>query len=267
MEVHMDLGLKDKVALITGGSEGIGLASAQCLAFEGVKVVICGRSDEKLQNAVKEIKLNTGTEVEGIVCDITDSNNIDQMFDRIKSIYGRLDILVNNAGTSSAHVFEDATEEVWKYDIELKVFGAIRCSRLAIPMMKAQGAGRIVNVTALGGKTPGAGSVPTSVSRAAGIALTKAMSKDYAKHNILVNTVCIGLIKAGQHETRWKGTLKDNPGKSLEQWYVDMGANVPVGRVGEPEEAGNIITFLVSEAASYITGTSINIDGGTSSVL
>ena len=263
----MDLGLKDKVALITGGSEGIGLASAQCLAAEGVKVIICARGSEKLERAVEEIKLNIKANVEGIVCDIADSNNIDQMFTRIKSAYGRLDILVNNAGTSSANVFEDVTDEVWKYDIDLKVFGAIRCSRLAIPMMKSQGAGRIVNVTALGGKTPGAGSVPTSVSRAAGIALTKAMSKDYAKYNILVNTVCIGLIKAGQHETRWKAALEKNPGLSLDQWYSKMGTNVPVGRVGEPEEAGNIITFLVSEAASYITGTSINIDGGTSSVL
>ena len=263
----MDLGLKNKVALITGGSEGIGLAAAQCLAFEGVRVIICGRSNDKLQVALKQINVNTGIEAEGIVCDITDSNNIDEMFGRIKSVYGRLDILVNNAGTSSANIFEDATEEVWKYDIDLKVFGAIRCSRLAIPMMKSQGEGRIVNVTALGGKTPGAGSVPTSVSRAAGIALTKAMSKDFAKYNILVNTVCIGLVKAGQHETRWKASLKDNPDKSLEQWYSEMGANVPIGRFGEPEEAGNIITFLVSGAASYITGTSINIDGWTSSVL
>ena len=129
--------------------------------------------------------------------------------------------------------------------------------------MKARGGGRIINVTNLGAKAPGPRSVPTSVSRAAGIALTKAMSKDYAADNILVNTVCIGLIKSGQHERRWGQQTE----VSLEAWYDNMGKGVPVGRVGEAEEAGDVIAFLASARASFLTGIAVNIDGGTSTVV
>ena len=149
----------------------------------------------------------------------------------------------------------------------MKLFAAIRCSRLAIPHMKAQGGGRIINVTNLGGKAPGARSVPTSVSRAAGIALTKALSKDYAADNILVNTVCIGLIKSGQNDRRWERERGQNPGLTRDQYYAEVGKDLPLGRVGETEEAGDVIAFLASERASYLTGVAINIDGGVSSVV
>jgi NAD(P)-dependent dehydrogenase (short-subunit alcohol dehydrogenase family) len=133
--------------------------------------------------------------------------------------------------------------------------------------MRAQGGGRIINITTPGGKAPGAGSVPTSVSRAAGIALTKALSKEYAAHNILVNTICIGLIKSGQHERRWKAANTAQPDLTLDVWYDRMGEGVPLGRVGEAGEAGDLIAFLASERASYITGTAINIDGGRSAIV
>ena len=174
---------------------------------------------------------------------------------------------MNNAGTSAAGLFETISDEVWRYDLELKLFGAIRCSNKAIPLMKANGGGRIVNITTPGGKAPGAGSVPTSVSRAAGIALTKEMSKDYAGDNILVNTVCIGLIKAGQHERRWESAKEQNADLTLEAYYEEMGKRVPIGRVGEAREAGDLVTFLVSDRAAYITGVAVNIDGGTSPVV
>ena len=133
--------------------------------------------------------------------------------------------------------------------------------------MKAVGGGRIINVTNLGGKQPGANSVPTSVTRAAGIALTKALSKDLAKHNILVNTVCIGLIKAGQHERRAAQMQQENPLLTLAKFYEQRAQNIPLGRVGEAREAGDVICFLASERASYLTGTAINIDGGTSGAI
>ena len=133
--------------------------------------------------------------------------------------------------------------------------------------MKSQGGGRIINITTPGGKAPAAGSVPTSVSRAAGIALTKEMSKDYAKDNILVNTVCIGLIKSMQHERRWETANEKDSSLTLDAWYEDMGKRVPLGRVGETREAGDLITFLVSDRAAFITGVSVNIDGGASPVV
>ena len=263
----MDLGLNGKVALVTGGSDGIGKGAATSLCAEGAKVVICARRADVLESAAADIRAETGGEVMPISADVTNQEDVDRMFDAIAAEYGRLDILVNNAGTSAANLFENVTDEVWRYDIELKLFGAIRCSQRAIPLMKAQGGGRIVNITTPGGKAPTAGSVPTSVSRAAGIALTKEMSKDYAGDNILVNTVCIGLIKAGQHERRWEAANADNPDLTLEAYYEDMGKRVPLGRVGEAREAGDLVTFLVSERASYITGVAVNIDGGTSPVV
>jgi NAD(P)-dependent dehydrogenase (short-subunit alcohol dehydrogenase family) len=133
--------------------------------------------------------------------------------------------------------------------------------------MREQGGGRIINVTNLGAKAPAAASVPTSVSRAAGIAVTKAMSKEFAPDNILVNTVCIGLIKSGQHESRFERTMSDNPDNTLEGMYESMGSRVPLGRVGEAAEAGDVIAFLASERASYLTGIAVNIDGGTSPVV
>jgi NAD(P)-dependent dehydrogenase (short-subunit alcohol dehydrogenase family) len=176
--------------------------------------------------------------------------------------FGRIDILVNNAGTSKRGAFLELTDEEWASDIELKVFGAIRCTRLAVPNMKKQGGGRIVNIAIASAKQPGAQSYPTSVSRAAGLAITKALSKEFAADNILVNAVCIGKIKSGQHERRYQ---KD--GISAEQYYATAAKDIPMRRVGEAEEVANVITFLVSDAASYVTGSSINLDGGISGVL
>jgi NAD(P)-dependent dehydrogenase (short-subunit alcohol dehydrogenase family) len=149
-------------------------------------------------------------------------------------------------------------------DLELKLFGALRMTRLCAPALKASGGGRIVNVTAIQGKTPAAGSAPTAVSRAAGIALTKILSKELAPDGILVNTVCIGLIKSEQIE---RGARARFPGDELGEAYRKMAAAVPLQRVGESEEAGDVIAFLCSARASYINGVALNIDGGMSAVV
>ena len=259
----MDLGLTGKVAVVTGGSEGIGKAAARSMAAEGAKVAICARRLDVLDKAAEEIRAATGGEVMTVQADVSSADGVKSLFDKVVGAHGGVDILVNNAGTSAAGYFEEVTDDAWQTDLDLKLFGAIRCSRTALPFMKARGGGRIINVTNLGAKAPGPRSVPTSVSRAAGIALTKAMSKDYAKDNILVNTVCIGLIKSGQHERRW-GQQSE---LSLDAWYENMGKGVPMGRVGEAEEAGDVITFLASARASFLTGIAVNIDGGTSTVV
>ena len=263
----MDLGLRSKVALITGGSEGIGKAAARRLSMEGAEVVICARRARNLETAASEIRRDTGREVTTVQADVSQMAQIERLFDTVISTYGRIDILVNNAGAYSPGLFEEVTDEAWQADWDLKLFAAIRCSRLAIPHMKAQGGGRIINVTSVAAKAPGPSSVPTSVSRAAGVALTKAMSQDCAKANILVNTLCIGLIKSESTELIWEGELAETPGRSLDDWYRDLGTQIPLGRVGEAEEAGDIIVFLASDRASYITGVAINIDGGASPVV
>jgi NAD(P)-dependent dehydrogenase (short-subunit alcohol dehydrogenase family) len=257
----MDLELKDKVAIVTGGSQGIGKAAALRLAAEGASVVIAARGRELLDKVALEIRA-AGGRVAAVQADVSRAEDCARLVAEAVKAFGRLDILVNNAGTSATGEFESVTDDIWQADFELKLFAAIRLARLAIPHMKRQGGGRIVNITNIGAKQPRAKSMPTTVTRAAGLAFTKALSKELAPHQILVNTVCIGLVRAGQHERK-----AAKAGIAVEQFYANMGKDIPLGRVGRAEEVANAIAFLASEAASYITGTSINLDGGTSAVL
>lgn len=259
----MELGLTGKVALITGSSRGIGLETALHLVKEGAKVTICARNKERLEEAAAYILEQTGKEVFFVEADVTKEEDCERVVSTTVETYGRLDILVNNAGTSQAHSFDEVGTDLWQQDLDLKLFGAIRCSRNAIPHMRKVGGGAILNVTAVKGKTPSAASLPTSVSRAAGMALTKAMSKDLGPDNIRVNTVCIGLIRSEQIEKKWKN---QNPELSWEE-FSKKHDQIPLGRIGNTDEAAKVITFLVSDAASYVTGTAVNIDGGMAGVL
>ena len=265
----MDLGLQDKVAIITGGSDGIGKAAALSMSKEGANVVIVARGQEMLDQAAGEIRAATEGVVVPISADVTGADTAERVVQTTLDRFGRLDILVNNAGTSMAKGFEQVSQEDWEFDFELKVWGAIRLIQQSIPEMRKVHGGRIINVTNLGGRTPGANSMPTSISRAAGIAITKGLSKDLAQDNILVSTVCIGLIKSGQHRRRYEARLQTDPGLGEDVFYDQLaqGRSVPIGRVGEPEEAGDVIAFLASDRASYLTGIAVNIDGGVSAVV
>lgn len=257
----MELGLKGKVAVVTGGTEGIGKATALKLAQEGANVAICGRRKEPLDRVAAEIQ-KLGVQGLAVQADMSRAADVERFMKAVVDKFGRIDILVNNAGTSKRGPFLELSDEDWSADLELKVFGAIRCARLAVPYMKKNGGGRIVNITISSAKQPGAESYPTSVSRAAGLAITKALSKEFAADNILVNTVCIGKIKSGQHERRYT-----REGLSADEYYARNSKEIPMNRFGEAEEAANVIVFLVSDAASYVTGTSVNLDGGISGVL
>jgi NAD(P)-dependent dehydrogenase (short-subunit alcohol dehydrogenase family) len=257
----MEFGLKGKVAVVTGGTEGIGKATALTLAREGAKVAICARRQPLLDAVAAEIT-KAGGEVLALSADMSKAADCERLINEVVKRFGGIDILVNNAGTSKRGKFLELSDDEWAADLELKVFGAVRCSRLAIPHMKKRGGGRIINITISSAKQPGAESYPTSVSRAAGLAITKALSKEFAADNILVNTICIGKIKSGQHERRY---TKD--GISADDYYAKLGKDIPLKRAGEAQEVANVITFLASDAASYVTGTSINLDGGISGVL
>ena len=257
----MDLGLKGKIAVVTGATEGIGKASALLFAREGAKVAICARKQDGIDKTLAEIK-QAGGDAFGMAADMSKPEDIDRFMNAVVKQFGAIDILVNNAGTSARGAFLEIADDTWHHDIELKVFGAIRCTRLAVPHMKKRGGGRVVNITISSAKQPGSGSLPTSLSRAAGLALTKALSKEFAADNILVNTVCIGKIKSGQHERRIAKL-----GIKADDYYTKEGKPIPMGRFGEAEEAANAIVFLCSAPASYITGSSLNLDGGTSGVL
>jgi 3-oxoacyl-[acyl-carrier protein] reductase len=256
----MDLGLQGKVAVVTGGTQGIGRATALRLAAEGARVAICARGRAALDDVSAAIRAGGGG-VLPIEADVSRAADCERVVAETLAAFGGLDILVNNAGTAATGAFESVTDEAWQNDLDLKLFAAIRLIRLAAPSMKARGGGRIVNVTNIGAKQPGARTTPTTVTRAAGLALTKALSKEYARDGILVNAVCIGLIRANQHERR---AARD--GVDVEDLYREMAKSVPIGRVGSAEEAADTIAFLVSERASFVTGSSINLDGGASAV-
>ncbi len=255
-------GLAHKVAIVSGGSEGIGKATARLLHEEGAHVVICARRADALEAAAQEIRSSgAGQEVLAVQADVTRAGDVQRVVDTAIQAFGGIDILVNNAGSADAGPFLEQTDERIARDLELKLFAAVRFSRLVVPSMMERGGGRIINVTAIAGKNPGAQSMPSSVARAAGIALTKALSKELAPHNILVNTVCIGKVKSAQHERRWRATAPD---LTLDEYYQRLGKDVALGRYGEPEEAARVIVFLASDLASYVTGCAINVDGGLS---
>lgn len=257
-----ETGLAGKVAIVTGASEGIGKATAQLLFDQQAHVVICARRPDVLADAAKEIEASGGSgKILAVPADVTRPDDIQRVVDAAVEAFGGIDILINNAGGADAGPFLEQTDERIARDLDLKLFAAIRFTRLVVPQMIQRGGGRIVNVTAIAGKNPGAKSMPSSLSRAAGIALTKALSKELAPYNILVNAVCIGKVKSAQQDRRWQAT---HPELSRDEYYQRLAQDIPLGRVGEPEEAARVIVFLVSELASYVTGCAINVDGGLS---
>lgn len=263
----MDLELIGKVAIVTGGSDGIGKAAATSLAREGAKVAIVGRTQGKLDAAIAEIKAETGGDVMGVAADVSVESDVQAMVAKVVEEFGGVDILVNNAGTSSATTLELMTDDDLKVDFGIKIYGAIYCARAVLPYLKASGTGAIINTTTPGGKASGPGAQPTSLSRAAGISLTKSWAGELAGHNIRVNTICVGVLKSGQHRTRWEAANAKDPSYTLEDHWKVVGKNVPLGRIGEAREAGDVICFLASARASYITGTAVNVDGGTAPVV
>ena len=264
----MNLKLEGKNVIITGGSDGIGKETARIMAEEGANVIIFARNIENLNKTRDEIKIKTGNIVEIHSVDVKDEKNVKETVDKVIEKNGNIDILVNNAGTSSAHPIMNITDQIMNDDLGTKLFGAIYMIQAVVPSMKKNGNGSIVNITTPGGKASGANTVPTSVSRAAGISLTKAISKELCEFNIRVNTVCVGLFKSGQHRKRYELRVKNEPSLTIDEFYSQLGESVPLGkRVGEAEEAASLITFLSSELSSYTTGTAVNVDGGVSTVV
>lgn len=262
----MDLGLEGKVAIVTGASDGIGKAAAARFAQEGAKVALVSRTRSDLDRVAAELSDAYVGEVIATAADVSDEDAVRRVVRNVVSHFGGLDILVNNAGTSSASRFEDMTNEQLEIDFALKVKGAIYTTRYALPHLKQSGAAAICNTTTPGGKAAAGGSQPTSLSRAAGISLTKAWSKEFGEYGIRVNTVCVGVLKSRQHRRRWETMHANDLSYSLEDHWASFGAGVPLGRIGEAEEAGDVIAFLCSERASYISGAALNVDGGAAAV-
>jgi NAD(P)-dependent dehydrogenase (short-subunit alcohol dehydrogenase family) len=258
----LDIDLSGRVALITGGSKGIGLAIAKRFAASGADVAIMARGREALDAALAAIGSGARGRLVAAQGDVAVAADIQRGYDEVMQALGRIDIVVNNAGTSRNGAFEAITDEIWREDFDQKLFAAIRLTRLVWPQMKERRWGRVINVLNIGAKAPRPGSAPTSVTRAAGMALTKVLAGEGAPHNVLVNALLVGLIEADQHVRR-----AARMGIPLADYTAQRDKEIPLGRMGRAEEFANIACFLVSDAGSYITGTAINVDGGRSPVV
>ena len=254
----MDIRLDGRSAVVTGGSKGLGLAMAR-FAASGADVAILARTPETLAEAKRQIQAGAKGKVATVSADVSKSADIRRAYDQVMSELGKIDILVNNAGQGIRGPSEELTDEVWQADLDLKLFAQIRLSRLVFPQMKQRRWGRIINVLNLGAKAPGADSAPTSVSRAAQMAFSKVLSGEGAPYNVLVNSLHVGIIVTDQIVRRHR---REGANVSLEDFIAQAGRAVPLGRMGRAEEFANIACFLVSDAASYVTGCAINVDGG-----
>ena len=258
----MQIDLSSRTAIVTGGSKGLGLGVATRFAASGANVLIAGRGREALNSALASIGKVAKGRVAASQGDVAVADDVRRIFDDAMKTFGKVDIVVNNAGTSRAGPFENLTDEILQTDLEQKLFAAVRMTRLVWPQMKQRKWGRVINVLNTGAKTPRAGSAPTTISRAAGMALTKVLAGEGAQYNILVNALLVGFIHADQHIQ-----AAARAGMSLEDYAAPRVKDIPLRRMGKPEEFANIACFLASEQSSYITGTAINVDGGHSPVV
>ncbi len=254
----MDLQLEDKVFLITGGSSGLGKALAQRLVGEGARGVALMARDAQRLAATAQALRETGGEVLDVAGDVRRVEDLTRFVASAAAHWGRIDGVANNAGELAAGSFADQDDSVWEQDLALKLMGAVRLTRLALPALRAS-RGSVLNTLATSGKAPDALSTPTSVSRAAGLALTKALSRELASDGIRVNAVLIGVIESGQLERRAADAA------ITPQAYYDRmvtSAGIPLGRVGHATEFADLASFLLSPRASYVTGAAVNLDGG-----
>jgi NAD(P)-dependent dehydrogenase (short-subunit alcohol dehydrogenase family) len=260
----MDLELAEHVCVVTGSTAGIGLETARLLAAEGARVVICGRDPERLEAA----RSDTGAAL-AVSCDLAGPEGPADLIARAEEAFGRVDSLVNNVGIAIQRGLDDVTDDDWEAMWQLNVMSYVRAIRAVVPGMRARGSGRIVNVSSTAGKRPSAGMPDYSVTKAAVLSLSRLVADVYAKDGILCNAVCPGPTRS----PAWlgEGGLADQvsarTGKPREQVLEDMGRGRPIGRMAEPLEIANVIAFLCSNRASYVTGAAWGADGGTVPVI
>ncbi|MEZ5651138.1 MAG: SDR family oxidoreductase [Burkholderiaceae bacterium] len=260
----MQLTLTQRRALVTGASQGLGLAMSLRFAEAGADLALVARRADVLEHAREQVmaRARGGARVVAIAGDVSTAEGCAAIAAAADEALGGVDVLVNNAGSSCTGPFESHDDEVWQQDIDLKLFAAVRLCRAFMPGMRERRWGRVINVLNTFAKAPAAGTAPTSVTRAAGMALTKALSAEYAQHNVLVNALLVGLIESDQWVRR-----AAREGRSLESLQTELARRIPLGRIGTAEEFANMACLLASDQGGYITGTAINVDGGMCAVV
>jgi NAD(P)-dependent dehydrogenase (short-subunit alcohol dehydrogenase family) len=252
----MDLGIAERVAIVTGGSQGIGKAIATQLAAEGTRTVIASRSQDNLQRSAAEIRRITGTEILPVQADVSDPAMVRNLVARTVEVFGRVDILVNNAAGSGSGGFFELTDEHWLRHLDVKLLGYIRCAREVVPHMQRQNWGRIVNI---GGEAArGGGGYASGAVNSAVVNFSKKLSDEVAQRGITVNTIHPGSIN-----TQRRQDAASRRGVTLEQLVAEQIKRIPLGRLIEPDEVASCVLYLVSMKAAAITGQVLGVDGGS----
>ncbi len=262
----MDLGLEGKVALVGGSSKGIGRAAALGLAREGCRVTICARDDTALAAAAQMIRQQTEAKVLSLVCDMARYEDIKRVVAETVATFGRLDIVVNNAGGPPTGRFDDFDEADWQQALNQNLLSAVRTIRESLPHLRRSGAGRIVNITSVAVKQPIDRLILSNTARLGVIGLAKTLSRELAGEGITVNNVCPGNIAT----ERLISLIEERASRekvSMEEAIRLEEGRVPMGFLGEPEDVANLVVFLASQKARYITGTTIQVDGGSTSAV
>ena len=253
--------LKGKVAIVGGASQGLGRACAQALAEEGVNIAICSRSDAALEKAAQEIRSSTAVEVLAFPGDLDRHEVIRSLVSATAERFGRLDVLVNNSGGPPLADAHDATEEQWATAVQRSLLFFARMSREALPHLKRSGGGRIINILASTVYQPIPKLALSGATRMGVIAFAKSLADEVGRDGILVNNVCPGSILSERMLTNVKARAKEK-GWSVDEALKERAAETALGRIGEPRELANLVAFLASSKSSYITGTTMRVDGG-----
>ncbi len=257
----MDLGLRDRVALVTGSSKGLGAASARVLAAEGARLVLVARSDDLLRTVADELRRDHDAEVKTSAHDLTAPDSADAAARAALDAFKRIDILVNCAGSSQGGVFWDIPDEVWEQSLALKFLGTVRMIRAVLPAMRAQKYGRIVTVVGNTGRQPNPRMLPGAAANAALLAVTRGLAEEVAADGIVVNAVNPGPTRTERWTTLMANLAKAG-GSTVEEVEAGFMKDIPMQRLAAPEEIARHIVFLASDAAANTTGTSITADGG-----
>ena len=253
----MELGIRGRVAMVAAGSKGLGKAAAAALLKEGCKVSSCGRDRATLETTKQEL----GGDVLAVPCDVTRAAEVEAWHEATVAAFGPVDILVTNTGGPPAATFMDLTEAQWESGVQSTLMNAVRMSRLVLPGMRARKWGRIVHITSLVAKQPLPLLTISSTLRAGLSALTKTMAAEFGADNILVNALLPGHVLTDR-QVHLGEVRAQKDGITLEQYFEKATAEIPMRRMGRPEEIGEVIAFLCSERASYLTGASLQVDGG-----